>query len=157
MWALRSVTQQMSKPYGGKIVSTRSQHHRYITSSSSAAQRALFCFYHWNTETRILPIYLVVLIFIHFFLPPRASSTQTAATMTELLVKKQHKSSNGNVLPEATREDVFDHSYKEKEGPKPPSIIVWTNVVLMTLLHIGAAYGVSVIPSASPLTLLWCK
>lgn len=88
------------------------------------------------------------------------SITQTAATMTEAeaLEKKQHKSSNGNVPPEATtREDAFDHTYKEKEGPKPPRIIVWKNVILMTLLHIGAVYGVFLIPSASPLTLLWCK
>lgn len=78
-------------------------------------------------------------------------------TEAEALEKKQHKSSNGNVPPEANREDAFDHTYKEKEGPKPPRIIVWKNVFLMTLLHIGALYGVFLIPSASPLTLLWCK
>lgn len=79
-------------------------------------------------------------------------------TEAEALEKKQqHKSSNGNVLPEAPREDVFDHTYKEKEGPKPATNIVWKNVILMTLLHIGALYAVSLVPSASPLTLLWCK
>lgn len=80
-------------------------------------------------------------------------------TEAEALEKKQRKSSssNGNVLPEATREDVFDHTYKEKEGPKPPMVIVWKNVILMTLLHIGAAYSLFLIPAASPLTLLWCK
>lgn len=80
-------------------------------------------------------------------------------TEAEALEKKQHKSSNqnGDVLPEATREDVFDHTYKEKAGPKPGTIIVWKNVILMTVLHIGALYAVSLIPSASPLTLLWCK
>lgn len=56
-----------------------------------------------------------------------------------------------------TEEDVFDHTYKEKEGPKPPTIIVWRNVILMSLLHIGALYGVFLIPSASPLTWIWCK
>lgn len=55
-----------------------------------------------------------------------------------------------------TEEDVFDHTYKEKEGPKPPTIIVWRNVILMSLLHIGALYGVFLIPSASPLTWIWC-
>ncbi|KAL3051601.1 hypothetical protein OYC64_001774 [Pagothenia borchgrevinki] len=69
--------------------------------------------------------------------------------------QQQHKASNGNVLPEAPREDMFDHTYKEKEGPKPPSVIVWRNVFLMTLLHIGAAYGICLVPSASTLTLLW--
>lgn len=78
-------------------------------------------------------------------------------TEAEALEKKQYKSSNGNVLSEATREDVFDHTYKEKEGPKPARIIVWKNVVLMTLLHISAVYAIFLIPSASPLTLLWCK
>ncbi len=78
-------------------------------------------------------------------------------TEAEALEKKQHKSSNANVIPEATREDVFDHTYKEKEGPKPARIIVWKNVILMTLLHIAAVYGIFLIPTAAPLTLLWCE
>lgn len=79
-------------------------------------------------------------------------------TEAEALEKKQQrKSSNGNVFSEATREDVFDHTYKEKEGPKPARIIVWKNVLLMTLLHISAMYAMFLIPSASNLTLLWCK
>lgn len=57
--------------------------------------------------------------------------------------------------PEQTVEDVFDHSYKEKEGPKPPVVIVWRNVILMTLLHTGALYGLLLIPSANVLTLIW--
>lgn len=78
-------------------------------------------------------------------------------TEAEALEKEQHKSSNGSVLSEASREDVFDPTYKEKEGPRPPRIIVWKNVILMTLLHISAVYAIFLIPSASPLTLLWCK
>lgn len=54
-------------------------------------------------------------------------------------------------------EDVFDHTYEEKAGPKPPMSIVWRNVILMTLLHTGALYGIFLIPSAQPLTLLWGK
>ena len=54
-------------------------------------------------------------------------------------------------------EDVFDDTYKEKEGPKPPRQIVWRNVVLMALLHTGALYGLTITPSASILTLLWSK
>lgn len=56
-----------------------------------------------------------------------------------------------------TRDDAFDDTYKEKEGPKPPTTIVWKNVILMTLLHVGALYGGFLIPSASPLTLVWCE
>uniref|UniRef100_W5KA55 stearoyl-CoA 9-desaturase n=2 Tax=Astyanax mexicanus TaxID=7994 RepID=W5KA55_ASTMX len=52
-------------------------------------------------------------------------------------------------------DDEFDDCYKEKAGPKPPMRIVWRNVVLMALLHIGALYGILLVPSASPLTLLW--
>ncbi|KAI7796699.1 acyl-CoA desaturase [Triplophysa rosa] len=52
-------------------------------------------------------------------------------------------------------EDVFDHTYEEKAGPKPPMSIVWRNVILMTLLHTGAVYGLFLVPSAQPLTLLW--
>lgn len=57
----------------------------------------------------------------------------------------------------STVEDVFDDSYKEKEGPKPPRKLVWRNILLMTLLHIGALYGLVFIPSASGLTLAWSK
>lgn len=78
-------------------------------------------------------------------------------TEAEASEKEQHKPSDGNALPEASREDVFDPTYKEKEGPRPPRIIVWKNVILMTLLHISAVYAIFLIPSASPLTLLWCK
>uniref|UniRef100_A0A452RBB3 Stearoyl-CoA desaturase 5 n=1 Tax=Ursus americanus TaxID=9643 RepID=A0A452RBB3_URSAM len=33
--------------------------------------------------------------------------------------------------------------------------IVWRNVVLMSLLHLGAVYSLALIPTAKPLTLLW--
>lgn len=84
---------------------------------------------------------------------------RTTATMTETeaLEKKQHRSKNGDVLPEPAREDEFDHTYREKEGPKPAKIIVWKNVILMTLLHLSAVYAIFLIPSASALTLLWCE
>uniref|UniRef100_A0A673MRQ1 Stearoyl-CoA desaturase b n=1 Tax=Sinocyclocheilus rhinocerous TaxID=307959 RepID=A0A673MRQ1_9TELE len=54
-----------------------------------------------------------------------------------------------------TVEDVFDHTYKEKEGPKPPSVVVWRNVILMGFLHVGALYGLVLLPSASALTWIW--
>lgn len=65
-------------------------------------------------------------------------------------------SQNGETMAETrTVEDVFDDTYKEKNGPKPPRQIVWRNVILMTLLHTGALYGLIIAPSASVLTLLW--
>lgn len=82
-------------------------------------------------------------------------------TGTETLEKRQlHKwSQNGSVCSDTSSgvEDTFDSTYREKEGPKPPRIIVWRNVILMSLLHLGAVYGVFLIPSASSSTLLWCK
>lgn len=57
----------------------------------------------------------------------------------------------------STVEDVFDDSYKEKEGPKPPRRLVWRNIVLMSLLHIGALYGLVLTPAASGLTLAWSE
>ncbi|XP_034049772.1 acyl-CoA desaturase [Thalassophryne amazonica] len=53
------------------------------------------------------------------------------------------------------RDDIFDHAYREKEGPKPPRKIVWKNVILMGLLHTGAVYSLLLIPSASAHTLSW--
>nr|XP_033798036.1 acyl-CoA desaturase [Geotrypetes seraphini] len=52
-------------------------------------------------------------------------------------------------------DDIFDESYREKEGPKPPMKIVWRNVIAMSLLHIGALYGLILIPSASFSTWVW--
>lgn len=57
----------------------------------------------------------------------------------------------------STVEDVFDDTYKEREGPKPPRRLVWRNIILMTLLHVGALYGLVLTPSASGLTLAWGK
>ncbi|XP_063077833.1 acyl-CoA desaturase [Engraulis encrasicolus] len=66
------------------------------------------------------------------------------------------KHRNGEAATDScSRDDVFDDTYKEKEGPKPPSVIVWKNVILMSLLHVGAIYGISLIPSAASLTLAW--
>ncbi|XP_011840834.1 PREDICTED: stearoyl-CoA desaturase 5 [Mandrillus leucophaeus] len=48
-------------------------------------------------------------------------------------------------------------------GPERPGArgqrqnIVWRNVVLMSLLHLGAVYSLVLIPKAKPLTLLWGK
>lgn len=80
--------------------------------------------------------------------------------MTETETRNHHdgKQHNGDAMAEtSTVEDVFDDSYKEKEGPKPPRRLVWRNIILMSLLHVGALYGVTVIPSASALTLAWSK
>jgi len=54
-------------------------------------------------------------------------------------------------------DDIFDETYQEKEGPKPPMRYVWRNIILMSLLHLGAIFGLMLIPSAKIQTLAWGK
>lgn len=75
---------------------------------------------------------------------------------------KQQQQQNGHTpaaaaatTPTATVNDVLDASYKEKGGNKAQMELVWRNIVLMSLLHIAAAYGFTLIPSAKALTLVW--
>lgn len=79
-------------------------------------------------------------------------------TETETRSHRAGKQHNGDAAAEAsTVEDVFDDTYKEREGPKPPMRLVWRNITLMSLLHVGALYGLTLIPSALTLTLVWSK
>ncbi|KAM9847732.1 stearoyl-CoA desaturase b [Aulostomus maculatus] len=79
--------------------------------------------------------------------------------MTETETRNHHQDSTASKHQQngdaSTPEDVFDDTYKEKEGPKPQRILVWRNIILMTLLHIGALYGLILVPSASLQTLVW--
>ncbi|XP_032409063.1 stearoyl-CoA desaturase b [Xiphophorus hellerii] len=76
--------------------------------------------------------------------------------MTETRIHRADKQQNGDAMAEtSTVDDVFDDTYREKEGKKPPRILVWRNIILMGLLHVGALYGLVLIPSASWLTLGW--
>ncbi|XP_040913211.1 acyl-CoA desaturase-like [Toxotes jaculatrix] len=76
--------------------------------------------------------------------------------MTETENRNGHagKQENGNAMTEMSEvDDAFDNTFNDKEGPAPPMVVVWRNVILMSLLHIGALYGLILIPSASVLTL----
>ncbi|XP_008320000.1 stearoyl-CoA desaturase b [Cynoglossus semilaevis] len=78
--------------------------------------------------------------------------------MTETESRSQHgeKRQNGDAATEvSTVEDVFDDTFKNKDGPKPPRIPVWRNIILMSLLHVAALYGLTLAPSASAPTLVW--
>lgn len=80
--------------------------------------------------------------------------------MTETETRNHHadKQQNGGAMAEtSTVEDVFDDTYKMKEGPKPPRMLVWRNIILMSLLHLGALYGLTLVPSASVPTLAFSK
>ncbi|CAG6017048.1 stearoyl-CoA desaturase b [Menidia menidia] len=75
--------------------------------------------------------------------------------MTDAETRNHREQRNGDAMTEtSTADDVFDDTYKEKVG-KPPRIFVWRNITLMTLLHVGALYGVLLVPSASWSTLVW--
>ena len=39
----------------------------------------------------------------------------------------------------------------------PPMQIVWRNVIWMSVLHLGALYGIFLLPWAHPFTWLWSK
>ncbi|KAM8858837.1 stearoyl-CoA desaturase b isoform 1-T3 [Spinachia spinachia] len=61
----------------------------------------------------------------------------------------------GAMADSSTVEDVFDDTYREKDGPKPPTALVWRNIVSMSFLHAAALYGLVLLPSASVATLVW--
>lgn len=68
-------------------------------------------------------------------------------------MRKIHPTNEDEGSTREMTDDIFDNSYREKEGPKPAFIYVWRNIILMSLLHIGALYGVWLIPSTKLLTL----
>ncbi|XP_035519881.1 stearoyl-CoA desaturase b isoform X1 [Morone saxatilis] len=106
---------------------------------------ASFCIYSWIACSFGTLLYSEV-----------GEHTNHFSKMTETETRNHHdgKQQNGGATAEAsTVEDVFDDTYKEKEGPKPPRMLVWRNIILMSLLHIGALYGLVLIPNASALTL----
>lgn len=77
---------------------------------------------------------------------------------THFLCRRQYTSTEAMAdATTTTTEDVFDDSYEEKSGPKPPVQIVWRNVLLMSLLHLGALYGLTIVPFVSSLTIIWSK
>lgn len=61
-----------------------------------------------------------------------------------------------DIRPEM-KEDIYDPSYKDEEGPLPKLEYVWRNIILMSLLHLGAVYGLVLVPSSKFYTLLWGK
>uniref|UniRef100_A0A8C6UWG7 stearoyl-CoA 9-desaturase n=1 Tax=Neogobius melanostomus TaxID=47308 RepID=A0A8C6UWG7_9GOBI len=75
---------------------------------------------------------------------------------------KQHQNGHTTTTATATTtttaaalDDVFDASCEGKEGPRQQMELVWRNIVLMSLLHIAAVYGLTLVPSTKALTLVW--
>uniref|UniRef100_A0A8D0Y3W8 Stearoyl-CoA desaturase n=2 Tax=Sus scrofa TaxID=9823 RepID=A0A8D0Y3W8_PIG len=59
-----------------------------------------------------------------------------------------------DIRPEM-KDDIYDPTYQDKEGPRPKLEYVWRNIILMSLLHLGALYGIILIPTCKIYTLLW--
>jgi hypothetical protein len=61
-----------------------------------------------------------------------------------------------DIRPEM-KEDIHDPSYQDEEGPPPKLEYVWRNIILMGLLHVGALYGLTLVPTCKFYTWLWGK
>uniref|UniRef100_A0A5F9CDJ9 Stearoyl-CoA desaturase n=1 Tax=Oryctolagus cuniculus TaxID=9986 RepID=A0A5F9CDJ9_RABIT len=53
------------------------------------------------------------------------------------------------------KDDIYDPSYQDEEGPRPKLEFVWRNIILMALLHVGALYGITLVPTCKFRTWLW--
>ncbi|XP_038192453.1 acyl-CoA desaturase 3 [Arvicola amphibius] len=100
----------------------------------------------------------------HLLQEEMSSSSTTTTTITsprpEVMQKGREKLKtvpfylDEDIRPEM-KEDIYDPSYQDEEGPLPKMEFVWRNIILMTLLHLGALYGLVLIPSSKFYTLLW--
>jgi stearoyl-CoA desaturase (delta-9 desaturase) len=61
-----------------------------------------------------------------------------------------------DIRPEM-KEDIHDPSYQDEEGPPPKLEYVWRNIILMGLLHVGALYGLTLVPTCKFYTWIWGK
>lgn len=61
-----------------------------------------------------------------------------------------------DIRPEM-KDDIYDPTYQDKEGPRPQLEYVWRNIILMSMLHLGAVYGIFLIPYCKLYTCLWGK
>ncbi|XP_048663108.1 stearoyl-CoA desaturase isoform X3 [Marmota marmota marmota] len=64
--------------------------------------------------------------------------------------------SEEDIRPEM-KDDIYDPSYQDAEGPRPKFEFVWRNIILMCLLHLGALYGIILVPTCKFYTWLWGK
>ncbi|XP_055447720.1 stearoyl-CoA desaturase 4-like [Psammomys obesus] len=58
-----------------------------------------------------------------------------------------------DICPEM-KDDIHDPSYQDEEGPPPKLEYVWRNIILMAVLHVGALYGITLLPSCKVYTWL---
>lgn len=100
----------------------------------------------------------------HLLQDEMASTYTTTTTITEPpsrklqngdgKLEKNPLSAGEDIRPEM-RDDIHDPSYKDPEGPRPKVVYVWRNIILMSLLHLGALYGITLVPTCKVYTWLW--
>nr|XP_020037739.1 acyl-CoA desaturase [Castor canadensis] len=61
----------------------------------------------------------------------------------------------GEEIRPEMKEDIHDPTYQDEEGPPPKLEYVWRNIILMGLLHLGALYGITLVPTCKFYTWLW--
>ncbi|XP_074046347.1 LOW QUALITY PROTEIN: stearoyl-CoA desaturase-like [Macrotis lagotis] len=82
--------------------------------------------------------------------PFRALQNGAPRGASKTLIQKDEEGVNYEM-----RDDMFDPTYREKEGPKPKFVYVWRSIILMGLLHLGALYGLVLLSSSHIYTLMW--
>ncbi|KAM5139948.1 acyl-CoA desaturase 1-like [Callospermophilus lateralis] len=95
-----------------------------------------------------------------------SSSYTTTTTTTTITAPPKGTLKNGGEKLEKTplylgedirpemKDDIYDPSYQDAEGPRPKLEYVWRNIILMSLLHLGALYGITLVPTCKFYTLL---
>ncbi|KAK2093702.1 hypothetical protein P7K49_027440 [Saguinus oedipus] len=95
------------------------------------------------------------------------SSSYTTTTTTTITAPPSRVPQNGGDKLEKTplyleedirpdiKDDINDPTYKDKEGPRPKVEYVGRNIILISLLHLGALYGIILIPTCKFYTWLW--
>jgi stearoyl-CoA desaturase (delta-9 desaturase) len=63
----------------------------------------------------------------------------------------------GEEIRPEMKDDIHDPSYQDEEGPLPKLEYVWRNIILMGLLHVGALYGLTLVPTCKFYTWIWGK
>ncbi|XP_069849854.1 acyl-CoA desaturase 1-like isoform X1 [Dipodomys merriami] len=96
-------------------------------------------------------------------LQEKISDSSTTTIMTPLTMDLQNKREKlknlalhlvDDIRPEM-KEDIHDPTYQDELGPPPKLEYVWRNVILMALLHLGALYGLTLVPGCKAYTWLW--
>ncbi|XP_069849632.1 acyl-CoA desaturase 3-like [Dipodomys merriami] len=59
-----------------------------------------------------------------------------------------------DIRPEM-KEDIYDPTYQDEVGPPPKLEYVWRTIIPMALLHLGALYGLTLVPGCKAYTWLW--